>query len=64
LAPRTEPASILSDPAQVSSNAVRLADSGEVASLCLHGDNPLAVELARTTRSALLAAGNEIMAFA
>ncbi|MCW2549421.1 MAG: LamB/YcsF family protein [Mycobacterium sp.] len=64
LAPRTEPDSVLSDPEEVSSNAVRLAESGEVASLCLHGDNPAAVELARATRSALLAAGSEIVAFA
>jgi 5-oxoprolinase (ATP-hydrolysing) subunit A len=64
LAPRTESGSVLHDPAQVASNAVQLAESGEVASLCLHGDNPAAVDLARTTRSALLAAGSEIVAFA
>jgi UPF0271 protein len=63
LAPRTEPGSVLSDPAAVSSNAVQLAERGAVASLCLHGDNPAAVELARATRAALLAAGSEIAAF-
>lgn len=64
LAPRTEPGSVLSDPAEVAANAVTLADSGEVATLCVHGDNPAAVDLARMTRAALLAAGNEIVAFA
>jgi UPF0271 protein len=64
LAPRTEPGSVLSDPDEVSANAVQLAESGEVASLCLHGDNPAAVDLARRTRSALLDAGRQIRAFA
>ena len=48
----------------MAANAVRLAASGEVASLCLHGDNPAALELARRTREALLASGTEVAAFA
>jgi len=64
LTPRTEPGSVLSDPAEVSANALALAVGGALASLCLHGDNPAAVELARRTRAALLAAGHEITAFA
>ena len=43
---------------------MRLAAAGEVASLCLHGDNPAALELARRTRQALLASGTEVAAFA
>jgi UPF0271 protein len=64
LAPRREPGSVLSEPDEVSSNAVRLAAAGGVASLCLHGDNPAALELARRTREALLASGTEVAAFA
>jgi UPF0271 protein len=63
LAPRTEPDSVFSDPEAVSANAVRLAASGAVASLCLHGDNPAAVALAHATRAALLSAGCEVAAF-
>ena len=63
LAPRAERGSVLSDPAEVSANAVRLAATGELASLCLHGDNPAALELARQTREALLAAVSEVAAF-
>jgi UPF0271 protein len=63
LAPRSEAGSVLSDPAEVSANAVRLAGTGEVASLCLHGDNPTALELARRTREALLASGTTVAAF-
>jgi UPF0271 protein len=63
LAPRSEPGSVISDPEAVAAQAVRLAASGELRSLCLHGDNPAAVQLARTTREALLAAGTELAAF-
>ena len=63
LAPRNEPGSVLSEPDEVSSNAIRLAAAGDVASLCLHGDNPAALELARRTREALLSAGTEVAAF-
>jgi 5-oxoprolinase (ATP-hydrolysing) subunit A len=64
LAPRSEPGSVLSEPEEVAANAVRLAASGEVASLCLHGDNPAALELARRTRAALRGSGTEVAAFA
>lgn len=64
LAPRSEAGSVISDPDTVAEHAVRLAAGGELRSLCLHGDNPAAVELARRTREALLAAGTELAAFA
>ncbi len=64
LAPRSEAGSSLSDPDEVSANALALAAQDALASLCLHGDNPAAVEVARRTRRALLAAGHEITAFA
>ena len=62
LAPRTETGSVLSDPSEVSAHAVQLSSTG-LASLCLHGDNPAALELAHRTREALLAAGLELAPF-
>ncbi len=63
LAPRSQDGSVLSDPDEVAANALRLAALTHLSSLCLHGDNPAAVELARRTRAALRAAGSEIVAF-
>jgi len=63
------PGALLEDPAAVAQNAVRLALEGiavtsgsqtvhlPVETLCLHGDNPGAVENARQVRAALQAAG-------
>jgi UPF0271 protein len=74
LVPRTEPGALLDDPEQVAARAVRLALAGEVeavdgtvvstpaASLCLHGDSPAAVVMARAVRAALDAAGVEVRA--
>lgn len=65
LVPRTAPGALLHDPAEVAARAVRLVREGVVAavdgtlvvvdaaSLCLHGDSPAAVEMARAVRSAL-----------
>lgn len=69
LTPRSTPGAVLTDPAAVAAQAlsiatargVRTADGSwvdlPVRSLCLHGDTPGAVELARTVRSHLEAAG-------
>ncbi|MEU1971651.1 5-oxoprolinase subunit PxpA [Microbacterium sp. NPDC019599] len=69
LVPRGEPGALLDDPALVAARAVRLAAEGRVeavdgsdvgtgaASLCLHGDSPAAVAMARAVRAALDAAG-------
>jgi UPF0271 protein len=73
---RREPGSVLSDPAEVARRSVRMVVDGEVVaadgtvipirpgSLCVHGDTPGAVTLARAVRSALLAAGVTIRSFA
>lgn len=75
LVPRTEPGAVLTDPETVVARAVRLALTGEVIavdgsavrqpvdSLCVHGDTPGAVELARRVRAGLAAAGVEVEAF-
>ncbi|WP_243075588.1 5-oxoprolinase subunit PxpA [Microbacterium sp. SS28] len=74
LVPRGEPGALLDDPAAVAARAVRLAREGRVdavdgtdvaadaASLCLHGDSPAAVAMARAVRAALDAEGIEVRA--
>ena len=69
LVPRSEPDALVVDPGEVAARAVRLATEHEVLSidgsvvkvaarsLCLHGDTPGAVALARAVRDALDAAG-------
>lgn len=76
LVPRSEPGAVLDDPDEIAARAVRLCTEGTVvatdgtrvsvpaATICLHGDNPQAVEAARRVRAALAAAGVGIAAFA
>jgi UPF0271 protein len=64
LAPRSEPAALLTGAAEVVEQALRLAGTGRVASLCLHGDTPGAVALARAVRAALDGAGVGLAPFA
>jgi 5-oxoprolinase (ATP-hydrolysing) subunit A len=61
LMPRSQPGAVLTDPNKVAVNALRLAKEGiiiagqrvEIDTLCLHGDNPEAVENAKAVRRAL-----------
>ena len=74
LVPRSEPGAVLHDPAAIAERAVRLAQHGEIVaidgtviktearSLCIHGDTPDAVAIARAVRAALEAAGVEVRA--
>jgi 5-oxoprolinase (ATP-hydrolysing) subunit A len=74
LVPRGEPGDLEHDAAVVAERALRLAERGEVVavdgtvvstdarSLCLHGDTPAAVEMARAVRAALDAAGIAVRA--
>jgi UPF0271 protein len=76
LVSRREAGAVLDDPGRVAARAARMAtegrvgtvDGGEVAvevrSLCVHGDTPGAVELARAVRTALEEAGVVLEAFA
>jgi UPF0271 protein len=69
LVPRAEPGAVLHDAGLIAERAVRLAEAGEIVaadgsvirtqatSLCIHGDNPEAVAIARQVRAALEAAG-------
>lgn len=74
LVPRAQPGALLDDPGLVAARAVRLARDGVVeavdgslvradaASLCVHGDSPAAVAMARAVRAALDAEGVEVRA--
>jgi len=75
LVSRREPGSVLTDPDEVAERAVRIATDNEVVaidgtvvairarSICVHGDTPGAVDLARAVRSALDAAGVGVYRF-
>jgi UPF0271 protein len=72
LVSRAAPGALLDDPAEVADRALRLVREGVVeavggalvrvdaASLCLHGDSPAAVAMARAVRAALDADGVEV----
>jgi UPF0271 protein len=76
LVPRTEPGAVLHDANAVAARVVRLAREGVVTavdgtdvevraeSVCIHGDTPGAVAMARAVRRGLEAAGVEIRPFA
>jgi UPF0271 protein len=76
LVPRTEPGALVTEPDVVAARAVRLATAHEMVavdgtvltvaaeSVCVHGDSPGAVELARAVRAGLAAAGVAVRAFA
>lgn len=74
LVPRSEPGSVYTEPVQASRQAVDIAVAGEVTAsdgsivslpvqtLCIHGDTPGAVEVARAVSAALVEAGVSIAA--
>ena len=74
LVPRTRPDALLHDPAEAATRAVRMLRKGKVRSvdgmdvdvraetICLHGDNPKAVDFARVLRSRLEKEGVTIRA--
>lgn len=53
LLPRAQPGSVLDDPLAAAQQALRLAHGGSVETLCVHGDNPQALAVARAVRGAL-----------
>ncbi|MEU8231598.1 5-oxoprolinase subunit PxpA [Actinoplanes sp. NPDC048967] len=76
LVPRREPGALLHDPAQVAERMLRLVTDRtliavdgsvikvEADSICVHGDSPGAVAMARAVHEAISAAGVPITAFA
>ena len=75
LAPRSQAGSLLTDPDVVALRAVRMATKGEIEAqdgtvitteirtLCIHGDNPHAVEIARAIHEAFRDAGVDVAPF-
>jgi 5-oxoprolinase (ATP-hydrolysing) subunit A len=76
LVPRESPGSVLDDPELVAARMLALVRTGRIAatdgtpvavsadSLCVHGDSPNAVAMARAVRDALAGAGIEVVACA
>jgi len=76
LVPRTQPGAVVHDPVAVAARALRMAADGvvdavdgttmlmPVQSVCVHGDTPGAVEMARAVRTALEQAGLALRPFA
>jgi UPF0271 protein len=74
LVPRSRPGALITDPASAAAKAVRIVCEGAVVSvdgtrvpmaadtLCLHGDNPHVLEIARAVREALETAGVTVQA--
>jgi UPF0271 protein len=74
LVPRAQEGAVLHDPGAIAERCVRLATAGEIVatdgtvlkvgarSICIHGDNPAAVGIARAVRAALEQAGVTIAA--
>ncbi len=50
LVPRSEPGAVLDDPAEIEAQVLRLVNQGQVATLCIHGDDPRAVANAQLVR--------------
>ncbi|HEU4407381.1 MAG TPA: LamB/YcsF family protein [Polyangiaceae bacterium] len=57
LRPRSAPGALLTDPAACAEQALALARSGRFRTLCVHGDTPGAVAIARAVRRALAEQG-------
>ena len=53
LVPRGEPGALLVDPAAAAAQARAFAEGGEFETLCVHGDTPGALAVARAVRAAL-----------
>jgi UPF0271 protein len=64
LVPRAEPGATLHDPVEMEAHLQRLIASGRVATLCIHGDAPRAVDNARLVRRILEERGVAVRSFA
>ncbi len=63
LVSRSVPGAVLAQPDEVADQAARLARSGKIATLCLHGDTPGAADLARAVRQRCERDGITVAAF-
>ena len=53
LVARDQPRALIDDPGAAAAQAVTLAERGEIETICVHGDTPNAVAIARAVRAAL-----------
>lgn len=53
LVPRSEPGALITDPAAAAAQALSLAASGTIDTLCIHADTPGSLAIARAVRAAL-----------
>ncbi len=64
LVPRSDPTALLHDPAEMAEHIERLLDSqNAIETLCIHGDDPAAVENVERVRQVLQSLGIEIKGF-
>ena len=63
LMPRDRPGAVLHEPSVIAERAVAMAESGNLHSVCVHGDSPHAVRSATEVRRALETAGLQVRTF-
>jgi 5-oxoprolinase (ATP-hydrolysing) subunit A len=63
LVPRDQPGAVHHEPSVIAARALDMARSGEVSSVCVHGDSPAAVRSAAEVRRALETAGLKLRSF-
>ena len=63
LVPREQPGAVLQDVATICERTVRAVKDGRAETICIHGDTPAALQIARQLRRALQEAGIEVRAF-
>lgn len=64
LVPRGQAGAVIHEPDAAAHSALKLAHSGRVRTICVHGDTPGAVAMARRVRASLEASGLQLGAFA
>ena len=64
LRPRRLPGAVITDPEQAAAQALEIAREGRAETICVHGDNPHALAIARAVRRAFDTAGIEVRALA
>jgi UPF0271 protein len=64
LVPRDQPGAVHHEPSVIAARALEMARSGEVTSVCVHGDSPAAVRSAAEVRRTLETAGMKLRSFA
>jgi antagonist of KipI len=63
LRPRNQPGAVIHDPIEAAKQGVSLASNMKLHTICVHGDSPNAVSVAKAVRNGLENAGYEICSF-